>query len=87
MHPRGPFCGGEAQCGSWREISVGGGVFSLRESRSAQQKGNVVDDEDNILKDGTLIDLCGATLLWRSAEGLAKSPVSHLILCFSIYTW
>ncbi|XP_074115172.1 E3 ubiquitin-protein ligase pellino [Cotesia typhae] len=77
MHPRGPFCGGEAQCGSWREISVGGGVFSLRESRSAQQKGNVVDDEDNILKDGTLIDLCGATLLWRSAEGLAKSPTKH----------
>lgn len=75
MHPRGQFCGGEAQCGFWREVSVGGGVFSLRESRSAQQKGNVVEDESNILQDGTLIDLCGATLLWRSAEGLAKSPV------------
>ncbi|EJW80930.1 hypothetical protein WUBG_08160, partial [Wuchereria bancrofti] len=24
--------------------------------------------------DGTLIDLCGATLLWRTAEGLTKSP-------------
>lgn len=36
-----------------------------------------VDDETNDLQDGTLIDLCGATLLWRSAEGLAKSPVSH----------
>ncbi|CAK5024509.1 unnamed protein product [Meloidogyne enterolobii] len=24
--------------------------------------------------DGTLIDLCGATLLWRSAEGLKQSP-------------
>ena len=76
MHPQGSFCGGEAKCGCWREVSVGGGVFSLRESRSAQQKGNVVEDENNILKDGTLIDLCGATLLWRSAEGLAKSPVS-----------
>ena len=75
MHPRGQFCGGEAQCGFWREVSVGGGVFSLRESRSAQQKGNVVEDENNIVQDGTLIDLCGATLLWRSAEGLAKSPV------------
>lgn len=39
-----------------------------------------VEDETNILQDGTLIDLCGATLLWRSAEGLAKSPVS-------IYKW
>lgn len=29
-----------------------------------------------MLQDGTLIDLCGATLLWRSADGLAKSPVS-----------
>lgn len=76
MHPRGQFCGGEAQCGFWREVSVGGGVFSLRESRSAQQKGNVVEEESNILQDGTLIDLCGATLLWRSAEGLAKSPVT-----------
>lgn len=59
---------------------MGGGVFSLRESRSAQQKGNVVDDENNILQDGTLIDLCGATLLWRSAEGLAKSPVIFISL-------
>lgn len=30
----------------------------------------------NVLLDGTLIDLCGATLLWRSAEGLLNSPVS-----------
>ena len=26
--------------------------------------------------DGTLIDLCGAILLWRSREGIAKMPVS-----------
>ena len=37
-----------------------------------------VEEEDNCLQDGTLIDLCGATLLWRSADGLAKSPVSGL---------
>lgn len=74
MHPRGSFCGGEAKSGFWLETSVGGGVFSLRESRSAQQKGQVVEEETNVLQDGTLIDLCGATLLWRSAEGLAKSP-------------
>ncbi|XP_046401811.1 protein pellino isoform X3 [Ischnura elegans] len=63
--------------GVWREVSVGGGVFTLRESRSAQQKGHMVEGETNILLDGTLIDLCGATLLWRSAEGLAKSPTKH----------
>lgn len=28
----------------------------------------------NFFQDGTLIDLCGATLLWRSASGLAQSP-------------
>ncbi|KAL3285499.1 hypothetical protein HHI36_000031 [Cryptolaemus montrouzieri] len=74
MHPRGSFCGGDAKCRYWLETSVGGGVFTTRESRSAQQKGQRVDEENNILQDGTLIDLCGATLLWRSAEGLAKSP-------------
>lgn len=73
-HPRGSFCGGDAKTGLWREVSVGGGIFSLRQTRSAQQKGKVVEDETNVLQDGTLIDLCGATLLWRSAEGLAKSP-------------
>lgn len=42
MHPKGQFCGGTAKCGLWRECSVGGDVFSLRESRSAQQKGQPV---------------------------------------------
>lgn len=99
MHPKGQFCGGNGKCGCWRECSVGGDVFSLRESRSAQQKGQPVRyltthtqfefvlkwwynwlvfqiyEESNVLQDGTLIDLCGATLLWRSAEGLESSPV------------
>lgn len=44
MHPKGQFCGGNAECGFWRECSVGGDVFSLRESRSAQQKGQPVSD-------------------------------------------
>lgn len=38
MHPHGPFCGG-SEPGIWREVSVGGGVYALRESRSAPQKG------------------------------------------------
>ncbi|XP_028161101.1 protein pellino [Ostrinia furnacalis] len=77
MHPRGDFCGGSATCGPWRETSVGGAVFSLRESRSAQQKGLPCQAETNVLRDGTMIDLCGATLLWRSAEGLKNSPTKR----------
>jgi len=50
-------------------LQVGGNVFGLRESRSAAVQGSAVPSESNVLKDGTLIDLCGATLLWRSAEG------------------
>lgn len=40
-----------------------------------------IREESNVLQDGTLIDLCGATLLWRSAEGLQNSPVSFSFLC------
>ncbi|GAB6020671.1 hypothetical protein CHUAL_003340 [Chamberlinius hualienensis] len=77
LHPNGDFCGGFSIPGVWREVSVGGGIYSIRESRSATQKGIMVKDATNCLEDGTLIDLCGATLLWRSAEGLAKSPTKH----------
>lgn len=38
-----------------------------------------MEKESNELRDGSLIDLCGATLLWRTAEGLAQTPtVKHL---------
>jgi pellino protein len=42
MHPRGSFCGGEAKTGLWREVSVGGGIFSMRQRGEADQKGLVV---------------------------------------------
>lgn len=58
----------------WREVSVGGGIYALRESRSTPQKSSLITGEDNVLQDGTLIDLCGATLLWRSSDGLYNSP-------------
>ena len=58
-----------AKPGIWREISVGGNVFGLRESRSAAVQGSPVPEESGVLVDGTLIDLCGATLLWRSEKG------------------
>ncbi|XP_055322360.1 protein pellino [Sitodiplosis mosellana] len=80
MHPKGQFVGGNTEnpgTTPWRECSVGGDVFGLRESRSAQQKGEPIYGETNILQDGTLIDLCGATLLWRSSEGLKNSPMKR----------
>lgn len=76
MHPQGSFCGGTTP-GIWREVSVGGGVYAIRESRSAPKKGVKIEDETNVLRDGSLIDLCGATLLFRSAEGLMKSPTKQ----------
>ncbi|RWS07009.1 protein pellino-like protein [Dinothrombium tinctorium] len=84
MHPKGSFCGnvayvpdslkGQEKNCLWREVSVCGGVYAIRETRSASQKGAKIENETNVLLDGTLIDLCGATLLWRSAEGLKHSP-------------
>jgi len=38
-----------------------------------------VDSESQELVDGSLVDLCGATLLWRTAEGLSRAPtLKHL---------
>ena len=34
-----------------------------------------VEGESNVLLDGSLIDLCGAVLLWRSAEALKEIAV------------
>lgn len=41
MHPREGFTD-ESRPGVWREISVCGDVYTLRETRSAQQRGNLV---------------------------------------------
>ncbi|XP_069117481.1 protein pellino-like [Argopecten irradians] len=76
MQPQGGF-NPTGKPGVWREVSVGGAIYPLRESRSAPLKSNQILDEDNILQDGTVIDLCGATLLWRSALGLITSPSEH----------
>ncbi|XP_051678874.2 E3 ubiquitin-protein ligase pellino homolog 2 isoform X1 [Oryctolagus cuniculus] len=78
MHPRGGFTE-ESQPGAWREISVCGDVYTLRETRSAQQRGKLVQTESNALQDGSLIDLCGATLLWRTADGLLHTPTQKHI--------
>ncbi|XP_067831871.1 E3 ubiquitin-protein ligase pellino homolog 1-like [Heptranchias perlo] len=78
MHPARGFSEDSAP-GVWREISVCGNVYALRETRSAQQRGKLVENESNVLQDGSLIDLCGATLLWRTTEGLEHAPtLKHL---------
>lgn len=41
MHPRHGFTE-DSKPGVWREISVCGNVFTLRETRSAQQRGKMV---------------------------------------------
>ncbi|MFT7806216.1 E3 ubiquitin-protein ligase pellino1-like [Arapaima gigas] len=78
LHPRNGFTE-NSKPGVWREISVCGNVFTLRETRSAQQRGKMVENETHELVDGSLIDLCGATLLWRTADGLSRTPtLKHL---------
>jgi len=83
MHPQTSFCGADQpdtvtkEPGVWREVSVGGGIYGLRESRSAPTKGRPIPGESSELIDGTLIDICGATLLWRSSAGLARSPTNR----------
>ena len=41
MHPVGGFSP-DSKPGVWREVSVGGGIYALRESRSTPQKSSLV---------------------------------------------
>lgn len=58
MHPQTSFCGADdpnsvtSEPGVWREVSVGGGVYGLRESRSAPTKGRHIPHESSELIDG-----------------------------------
>lgn len=61
----------------WSELSVCGDVYKLRATRSHAEKGEFCPEFDNVLRDGTLIDLCGATLLWRSASSIKTRPKSE----------
>src|SRR4029434_1471233 len=47
MHPAGEFVS-EPAPGVWREISVCGNVFALRETRSAQQRGKLVRERARV---------------------------------------
>ncbi|XP_062406637.1 E3 ubiquitin-protein ligase pellino homolog 2 isoform X1 [Sardina pilchardus] len=77
MHPEG--FPDDSKQGAWREISVCGDVYTLRETRSGPVRGQLAQGESSALQDGSLVDLCGATLLWRTAEGLLRAPtLRHL---------
>ncbi|WAR19268.1 PELI-like protein, partial [Mya arenaria] len=55
-------------------------VAQCMHSGSHAQPHTRIVEENNILQDGTLIDLCGATLLWRSAAGRPQCPVGLMTL-------
>ncbi|KAF7256683.1 hypothetical protein EG68_06427 [Paragonimus skrjabini miyazakii] len=69
-----PSCGtdGSVALPQWREVSICGAVYEMRDKRCVPTADNRVD-EDNVLRDKTLIDLCGATLFWRSGSGLSET--------------
>lgn len=78
MHQKGDWGVGITP-GAWREVSVAGDIYSLRQTRSAKEKGKKTSST-NILKDGTMVDLCGVVLIYRTPEGLEKAPtVEELI--------
>ncbi|GFU27636.1 protein pellino [Nephila pilipes] len=58
----------------WREVSVCGYIYPVRSPHVEFKKRPRIVEETNILQDGSLIDLCGVTLLWRTPEGLRNAP-------------
>ena len=64
---------------NWREVSVSGYIYPLRSSTMDVAKRPRILEESNILKDGTLIDLCGVTLIWRTPEGLKEVPSEYYL--------
>ena len=81
MHPTQGFTGTESKSSEWMEVSVCGAVFKLNETRLTPcvAKEQMLSKTTNILRDGTLIDLCGATLVWRTPESLKQTPTKHYL--------
>ncbi|TMS12679.1 E3 ubiquitin-protein ligase pellino-like protein 1 [Larimichthys crocea] len=78
MHPEG-FPEDPKQ-GLWREISVCGDVYSPAGDALWSRAGaNWRRVRAVHYVTGSLVDLCGATLLWRTGEGLMRAPtLRHL---------
>jgi pellino protein len=81
MHPSGYFEQGVSP-GEWREVTVMGNIRKVRAKRSAKTPGSPIPEANNILTDGCLVDLCGVTLMWRSAMGLEQTPTQKLLSDF-----
>ncbi|UJR33300.1 hypothetical protein I4U23_020750 [Adineta vaga] len=80
MHIDGEDFNTNSKPTKWKEASVGGNIFDLGEGRLKFNYQTVTpSDSDNVLRDGTLIDLCGATFLWRSIEGLKHTPTRRFL--------
>ncbi|KAG8197244.1 hypothetical protein JTE90_007496 [Oedothorax gibbosus] len=60
--------------GEWREVSVRGRLYPARIVGETTSSRRPLQEEENRLMDGTLIDLCGVTLMWRTREGLSDAP-------------
>lgn len=59
--------------GTWSYVDIP--HFRIWEILSLISGITQVPEETNILTDGCLIDLCGVTLMWRTAIGLEQGPV------------
>lgn len=67
----GPFC---LFLLSWSDLGLDFEQLVCLLSPRPQAEG-----ESSALRDGSLVDLCGATLLWRTGEGLMRAPtLRHL---------
>ncbi|EDV23659.1 uncharacterized protein TRIADDRAFT_27052, partial [Trichoplax adhaerens] len=80
LHPKNGFTAGSVPV--WREISVCGKVYKIKDSRGvyeSEQLRTEITNESNILTDGCLIDLCGVTLMWRSGYGKHEPPTKSVL--------
>ena len=68
----------------WHEVSVNGNLYEVRaDIEKPFERGKRSTAATNRLEDGAIIDVSGATILWRSADGL-RLHRSDLSVCLSI---
>ena len=57
----------------WREVSVMGKLYHSNADKSTPNMiADLVNDEDNVLLDGTLVDIAGVILMWRTTEACER---------------
>jgi len=73
MHPLDGFAG-NSKPGIWREVSVDGGIYALRESRSTPQKSSLVCL-------GCI--MCFVTRFFLSVKGQSVTSIDDVVCCGS----